>query len=112
MGLPKNVQPFVQLSWPVRRQARLGVQIGFGEKQCVKRTPEAARRSRCGVLIRGFPAQPRAVSMWSSERRSTTFNRVRGPRSGGSAPVPEDAAGRAASKQDMAMTLVTVPSPG
>ena len=51
------------------------VQTALFATACVKRTPCAARRSRCGVWTSGLPAQPSAEPRCSSVKRNKRFGR-------------------------------------
>ena len=62
----KTGTPFLWLYSPVRIPARLGVQIGFVQKQFLSSIPSRASRSMCGVLLIRDPYALIACAAWSS----------------------------------------------
>jgi len=66
----------------VRKVARLGEQSEVVTKALAKRAPSWARRSRFGLLKKGWPAAARASPRWSSVRMKIRLGRSSAARAG------------------------------
>ena len=64
LALGPRHRPFSRLDWPVRMLARVGAHSGLTRKR-VKRSPLAARASRCGVRRSVAPLMTRLSAAWT-----------------------------------------------